>query len=818
MAQKNGPENLAKRMERLTEQSKQLRSNVTNNVFLINRSPSQIESVTRDMASKVSGQLNQTQIVKANSLLQKKGVDPEDMERKLVNLQVKTVEQLEFLEDTDIEGFMRQKHLQIMLSAIEETKTRTTERSDEGFLDSMESDWKEMMEVIVHSLGADLESVMKQGAELSNATTKFGGVMTDRSVSNRKQEEYARVLKVLNNCRRNQQPYGLITKLSEVCRPTSQSTTRTALQDSWQLLKTMIGEKVVARDGMMTDGPKEKAFEESDKARNAEFFIQGTLQFLHDQYNDLIQRELNFKSSSVAIGGDPNIVSTINGYLDLIYPNGFPSDLERGSGRRPIYAFLYFCLRIGDENTAIEVARKEEMSEIVKCLLWRYKDEGSPPSTLNITNLSTNTKDLYKHLLLNLLGRIDPYKGYNTIPRWSVQDWIWFQLNMISKKPQSNIRKEFTLQDLQRQVDKFGANHFNKDGKSPFLYFQVLLMAQQFEIAIDYGITNIISQSQDIIHIAVALYYYGIPNLHEKTYLLQLKPTPALNMVQLLTHYSKNLAQARLITQAVDYLVLIRNPAQQRRSIEQLAMDTRDYLFLFGEKEGGQGVLKLGKLYEYLPEHEVKEIIRNVSKTLEDENRTSDAILILDLIDEFSEVFRILIENLGKMLIPSVTYERDRRVLIDFTDSIFQNYSQSGAIQFVDPRKKATLHTLCNLISFFNLYNAEDYAEALKFIIKLDLLPYQSSDIDPLANAFKFLDSSIKNNFSQIAIVTMKSLVHLSLRGGNVSFDSPWTRTELKQFGNSIILFLGRLTVTGNYTLPGDIYTTLSQLDQKLAD
>jgi len=414
------------------------------------------------------------------------------------------------------------------------------------------------------------------------------------------------------------------------------------------------------------------------------------------------------------------------------------------------------------------------------------------------------------------LGRIDPYKGYNTIPRWSVQDWIWFQLNMISKKPQSNTRKEFTIQDLQRQVEKFGASHFNRDGKSPFLYFQVLLMAQQFEIAIDYGISNIISQTQDITHIAIALYYYGVLNLHEKSYLLQLKPIPALNIVQLLTHYSKSLTQARLIGQAVDYVVLIRNPVQQRRSLELLALDTRDYLFLFGEKEGGQGVLKHGILYEYLPENEVKEIIRNVSKTLEDENRTSDAILILDLIDEYSEVFRILIENLGKMLIPSVSYERDRRVLIDFTDSIFQNYSQSGAIQFVDPRKKATLHTLCNLISFFNLFNAEDYAEALKFIIKLDLLPYQGSDIDPLANSFKFLDNSIKNNFSQIATATMKSLVHLSLRGGKVSFDSPWTRAELNQFGNSIISFMGRLTVTNNYNLPADIYSNLSQLATRL--
>lgn len=39
----------------------------------------------------------------SNFLLQKKGVDPEDLEKKLTSLQVKSVEQMEYLEETDIE-------------------------------------------------------------------------------------------------------------------------------------------------------------------------------------------------------------------------------------------------------------------------------------------------------------------------------------------------------------------------------------------------------------------------------------------------------------------------------------------------------------------------------------------------------------------------------------------------------------------------------------------------------------------------------------------------------------------------------------------
>lgn len=86
-------------------------------------------------------------------------------------------------------------------------------------------------------------------------------------------------------------------------------------------------------------------------------YFLGTLDFLHEQYKEIIYRELNFKSSSVEIGGDPNIKSTIIGYLNLIYPNTPPADLERGSGKYPIFAFLYFCLRIGDYETAIGMSK-----------------------------------------------------------------------------------------------------------------------------------------------------------------------------------------------------------------------------------------------------------------------------------------------------------------------------------------------------------------------------------------------------------------------------------------------------------------------------
>jgi nuclear pore complex protein Nup93 len=712
-----------------------------------------------------------------------------------------------------------------MLLPVDEIKTQSSvELLLDNSLALCQSDFSESMDLIVHSLGADLESVMKQSADISTASRNFGGIMPDRNASTKKLEDYARVIRLLNEFRRNNTPFGLISKLSEVGGVARENATRTALQDVWQLLKSMVEEKPVDRNGGVAHCPNENQFSGEDQSNGkSNIFLQGTLNFLHDQYKDIIFRELSFKSSSVEIGGDPNLQSNIVGYLSLLYPNGYPTDLERGSGKYPIFAFLYFCLRTGNLEAAIDAAKKEEMPDIVNMLKSRFEVGGTMPTNLSVVNSMGNTKDPYKLLLLNIFARLDPNKGYNTIPRWSVQDWLWFQLQMLgSKKTQAS--KEFNLYELQRQVEKYGASHFNRDGKNPFLYFQILLMTQQFELAIDYGINNIQTQYVDIIQIAVSLYYYGMLNLHQNSFMFRpassKEPVPAINIANILSRYVKFLTTARLIGAAVDYSVLIRDPIQRKQSLQELALETREFMVLFGEKEGngGQNQVKRGILSAYLSPQELKDIILHCAKTLENENRTSDAILILDLADGYSEVFRILIDNLGTMLIPNASYDRDRRVLIEFTDSIFSSYTSSGAMQSIEPKRKATLHTLCHLISFFNLFATEDYAEALKYIIKLDIIPFHQSDLDPMVSAFKSLDQSVKSNFSHILIDTMQCLLALYLRTGNSSFESPWSREDLRQFARAIIMFISRVDDAGNFKLSSDVYPILSKLEVRIQD
>jgi nuclear pore complex protein Nup93 len=69
----------------------------------------------------------------------------------------------------------------------------------------------------------------------------------------------------------------------------------------------------------------------------------------------------------------------------------------------------------------------------------------------------------------------------------TAQDFLWLRLCFVREAESGGdgsvlIASDFTLKALQQLLyNTYGAAHFNKKGRYPLLYFQVLLMSQQFE-------------------------------------------------------------------------------------------------------------------------------------------------------------------------------------------------------------------------------------------------------------------------------------------------------------------------------------------------
>jgi nuclear pore complex protein Nup93 len=97
--------------------------------------------------------------------------------------------------------------------------------------------------------------------------------------------------------------------------------------------------------------------------------------------------------------------------------------------------------------------------------------------------ITRQSKDPYRIIVYNIVGKCDPTKGHSDVPGWSTEDWMWLKLKMISTvNPSSSAQgasgsTSLSLPQLQQQLRTYGPDHF----KNPLLYFQVLLMTLQFE-------------------------------------------------------------------------------------------------------------------------------------------------------------------------------------------------------------------------------------------------------------------------------------------------------------------------------------------------
>ena len=84
------------------------------------------------------------------------------------------------------------------------------------------------------------------------------------------------------------------------------------------------------------------------------------------------------------------------------------------------------------------------------------------------------------------MGRIEISRKNVAGITGTTEDWIWFQLSLINEDliledGVGSKDERFGLKDLGKCLLKFGENHFDPKGNKPLLYFQVLLLCDEFE-------------------------------------------------------------------------------------------------------------------------------------------------------------------------------------------------------------------------------------------------------------------------------------------------------------------------------------------------
>lgn len=377
------------------------------------------------------------------------------------------------------------------------------------------------------------------------------------------------------------------------------------------------------------------------------------------------------------------------------------------------------------------------------------------------------SKDYYKQIVYNIVGKCDISRAHNDIPRCSTEDWMWLKLSMVhvDTKGEKADKTVLTLSQFQASLRQYGIDHF----KNPILYFQLLLLSLQFEHAIKF-LDSVPQLAVEMMHFAIAIYYYGMLRLPTvSTHQLFLEDEagqPKLNFLRLLKTYVRTFQQSDPDV-ALHYLCLIQDETARNTAIKELILETEEFAVLVGQSEA-DGSRKPGFLDKFLRPEKWVEVVTLAASSCEDKGRYEDAIKLYDIASMYDRVLLLLSKQLGRVL---AVQGADRAKVVEMaqfvrakTDHTLADQSQHRQFERLVAREtEETFQMLLGLVAFFDAYWVGNAHRAVAEIEQLSFIPMDKRDVDRCVVQFKTLSESIRRNFAELLLGLMDCYVRLSL-------------------------------------------------------
>ncbi|KWU41638.1 NIC-domain-containing protein [Rhodotorula sp. JG-1b] len=675
----------------------------------------QIESQSRRIAGRSLKEAGQAG--NAAYLLASGGVNAEQLSSNInsVNL-AGTFEPLVPLSDTDVEGYIRHTHEQAIISAIEEGRRATTADFYRNLDTKMRRDWEKQKDKLFEELGRhhpaagpsteSSSSSSRRGNSFERAPTSFpstpasgGGSLQMHS----KMMRYDRVIRRLNEFRKEGFAFGLVSALGEASIGSSAGDSRSAqTTETWRLLSHLVRECDVLNGEFQRTALQERQYaqgylladpESQDAIEVRKMIGDGAREYLEEQFMTYVEKTIASRPAEAALGGVPSVQNKIRGFLNVKYQkNGqWSNQALEIANNTPVWARIYYLLRSGHAKEALAFATENEaaLQKLEKSFVpyfkaWLDSPDRRLPKLLRDRFLSeynqrirylTDTSDPYKHALYKLIGRVEINRRNVPGVTQTTEDWLWFQLSLVRETEGQGEapHEKYGLRDLAAVLLKFGEAHFDPKGTRPLLYFQVLLLSGQFERAIAFLQQH--SQYQaDAVHFAIALAYYGLLRVPARGHAADVEfltdaktETPSISFARLLHRYTRLFAQSDA-AEALQYLYLIclnadlpaprgdEQVALAHQYVRELVMETRQYSQLLGDvrndgtKVAGQIERDLKLLHLADSRTYLLDIVKSAAERADVEQRFSEAILLYNLAEEYDAVIAVLNVELGNSL------------------------------------------------------------------------------------------------------------------------------------------------------------------------
>lgn len=469
----------------------------------VERNLHQIVEAGQQLFAKTSRDVS-SQDVQAAILLGSRGIDLPSISNKLLSLATgfsAVTEPIEPLRDTDVVGFLRNERENALLSVIEETRHDTFESAEKQHWEAVSSEWEaDKMRILTALSGTNASEASESFLPRTEMTRIHESTLGTRSSMDSVEMAYAYQVGQYNETVTRG---GLRPALADILSSLFPEERDSEVAMMWEMVMRMAE---ITPPPPSSDPAKYRVSQAIAKvvvAKSKAYLESAFLKFVKTTVFSNLQR--------AELGGVPGTYHLVRSYLNVHISTHTPG-LEDGLvDGVPVWPLIYYCLRCGDFSAAIQAASEAGpgLAEVKKLLdeISSSADKRLSPHAENVLKINykrslRSTTDPYKRVVYCILAACDPNDEHSEVAT-SLDDYLWIKLLQIRDRIDGN--EALTLSDFQKQMSEdYGETHFNAY-EQPLLYFQVLFLTGQFELAFEF-LFRVDRLRPHSVHMALAMY------------------------------------------------------------------------------------------------------------------------------------------------------------------------------------------------------------------------------------------------------------------------------------------------------------------------
>ncbi|PXF44112.1 Nuclear pore complex protein Nup93 [Gracilariopsis chorda] len=852
-----------------SKQESQL-STFTDNIPRLERLLPQISTESRRLARSESNEAGVR-------LLAEYGFENDKIERTLQSIALRDAfEPVQDAPDTDLEAYLNQAHEYAIVTAIEDACQKVTQRSMKAASAAIDAKWEASKRDFVSLPVLKYRRSTRRGSNLTTTTPSHAFASPFRQPRSRRdapQEQQsvtpiyeAIVRRAVNGRAVPGETVAIATELDDALvanlaprgEPTAAPRSVQHLHAVFTCLRYLTGE--------YRKTPIEGAFEGMRVTEANQTLHEGAYRYLCLQFcEDKMRREIAMRPIEAKRGGIPGIKADVRAYLNLVFDRGIPEQF--GSGilydGMPIWAQLYYCIRAGHIDTALEIASDAVdkgcsdgsvrlFADCLEAVHMSGDHRMLPKSLLEalVQDFELSAKrgeDPYQRACYVVLARLNPMLGDGmTLPDrdfellfYSIEDYLWLLLSVVrmdndDKLPDSLIAYKMTMDWIQNDIRTFGPQHFDPRGDAPVFYGLVLILTGQFIEAISYLDRNARAIAEAT-HVAFILYYYGVikdqANIEDgmedvATASPIEKGLHKVGYSDLLWRYVSEFAKTDATTAAV-YIFTIRETEVRNLLLKKLLLETKEFDLLLGSSSSQfaprfshrRGVFQ--ELWAFGGRDSVmdKGWLSVAEAAAEQAERTGDrktALTLFERVGAHGKVIAIHIDRLAPVLTSRGSSTRKQifeeavayQAKIRGRQSSTLGVGMDRAFDMLLPSFK----TLLTLGEYFDLLWSARYEEARLVLDKTELLPSDESELVTKTQELRVGSGvwadSLCEKAGEVLLAAMEMLTTLHMESRRGEGSSSLSASALRQRARLLVSFAGMM-----HDGPADISARLVRLE-----